>query len=740
MKNMKGFIFTLDALFALIVASLGVSIILYVHFTSPSLSEPQVGEALGVMQNLVQTKIGQAGGALYALYASRTGAASAESWPYYGGNAGLSSTGSYGPQALDLLFTYSASATITPLVSVDSGVVAFGAGSELYAINATTGKAVSGFPVSIQTSFSGSPAIYKGEVIYANSSGYLAAVSLKGGAKLWSSDIAVSIDTPIAIEDGFVTFGGGDSFYLVYPSNGTVYAYATLPTTVQLPAYSSGEFIVSTSTIGAQNYLSSYALNGNTLTRNWNLPLSTSAISTPSVYGGLIFIGNGSKLNVFTIGGIPKYSLSLDSQVFGSVAESGGSAFVETAGSVYSLNISTGTALSASLPPVTNENATPSASPYDLYLMPGGSRFIAFDISSGAMIWNFTFPSSAYSKYAGIALAYGNAYVASGSTLYAFGTCSASPNKSIASALGGFYLGNEGGCASAILNSVYPSSDTGLFINGTYAPSIKTAVFPNTSQHGVTVYQSPSLNKAWGGGSWTINTWFIDTNPPLTGTARDLIEESTGCTSGMWVYGNTSTHYTLNTIQWYSSGGLCTNDGNVQVNSVPVPFNKWVMATSSFFYNGLGGGYVEVCVNAQCTSTPWSSRYSSNYSKYGYNFLINDNDCCSGWLIGGRLVNVQLYSSALTQSQINLLYGEGINGAPVNASTLEGWWPLEGNANDYSGNNNVGIPNNQFGYSNSGYSPQALLNSYQISKSTVPLGLSVNGTGRSYNESVVIWK
>ena len=31
MRNMKGFIFTLDALFALIIASLGVSIILYVR-------------------------------------------------------------------------------------------------------------------------------------------------------------------------------------------------------------------------------------------------------------------------------------------------------------------------------------------------------------------------------------------------------------------------------------------------------------------------------------------------------------------------------------------------------------------------------------------------------------------------------------------------------------------------------------------------------------------------------------
>ena len=34
-KNYKAFIFTLDAVFSLIVASAAVSLLLYVHFTSP---------------------------------------------------------------------------------------------------------------------------------------------------------------------------------------------------------------------------------------------------------------------------------------------------------------------------------------------------------------------------------------------------------------------------------------------------------------------------------------------------------------------------------------------------------------------------------------------------------------------------------------------------------------------------------------------------------------------------------
>jgi hypothetical protein len=164
------------------------------------------------------------------------------------------------------------------------------------------------------------------------------------------------------------------------------------------------------------------------------------------------------------------------------------------------------------------------------------------------------------------------------------------------------------------------------------------------------------------------------------------------------------------------------------------------MATSTFYYNGAKGSYVEICVNAQCTKVPWTSTSPSNYSKYGYDFLINDNDCCGGWLIGGELANVQLYSSALSQSQIEQLYEEGITGIPVNMSTLEGWWPINGNANDYSGNNNIGIINSVDNFVSSGYTPQTLLNSYQISKGTVPLGATVNGISRQYNVSVVVWR
>ena len=56
-------------------------------------------------------------------------------------------------------------------------------------------------------------------------------------------------------------------------------------------------------------------------------------------------------------------------------------------------------------------------------------------------------------------------------------------------------------------------------------------------------------------------------------------------------------------------------------------------------------------------------------------------------IFGGQLANAQVYNASLSQSEILALYQEGIGGAPIAPQYLVGWWPLNGNANDYSGDN-----------------------------------------------------
>jgi len=71
------------------------------------------------------------------------------------------------------------------------------------------------------------------------------------------------------------------------------------------------------------------------------------------------------------------------------------------------------------------------------------------------------------------------------------------------------------------------------------------------------------------------------------------------------------------------------------------------------------------------------------------------------------IANVQLYNTSLSANDIQALYLEGIGGAPIDLQHLVGWWPLNGNANDYSGNGNNGQINNVTFVSNwyNGYTP-----------------------------------
>ena len=59
----------------------------------------------------------------------------------------------------------------------------------------------------------------------------------------------------------------------------------------------------------------------------------------------------------------------------------------------------------------------------------------------------------------------------------------------------------------------------------------------------------------------------------------------------------------------------------------------------------------------------------------------------------GSISNLQVYNTSLSQPEITALYQEGIGGAPIDLQNLVGWWPLNGNAHDYSGNNNNGQTN-----------------------------------------------
>jgi hypothetical protein len=61
----------------------------------------------------------------------------------------------------------------------------------------------------------------------------------------------------------------------------------------------------------------------------------------------------------------------------------------------------------------------------------------------------------------------------------------------------------------------------------------------------------------------------------------------------------------------------------------------------------------------------------------------------------GQMSNIQIYDTALSAAEIQALYAKGVGGDALAVPNLVGWWPLNGDTKDYSGNGNgAGTPYN----------------------------------------------
>ena len=69
----------------------------------------------------------------------------------------------------------------------------------------------------------------------------------------------------------------------------------------------------------------------------------------------------------------------------------------------------------------------------------------------------------------------------------------------------------------------------------------------------------------------------------------------------------------------------------------------------------------------------------------------------------GQISNAQIYNAPLTSVQVSQLYREGINGAPIVPANIVGWWPLNGNVNDYLAPSSNTISTNTVFMQASGY-------------------------------------
>ena len=132
----------------------------------------------------------------------------------------------------------------------------------------------------------------------------------------------------------------------------------------------------------------------------------------------------------------------------------------------------------------------------------------------------------------------------------------------------------------------------------------------------------------------------------------------------------------------------CSNDG--MGGSVILSTEQWVFYATTFDgssnlgYIGAGGKLNTGTTTSGITNVILPSSPPLSIGQSG--------PFDTAWT--GDIANIQVYNTTLSQPEIQALYLEGIGGAPIRPQNVVGWWPLNGNANDYSGNNNNGATTN----------------------------------------------
>ncbi len=138
--------------------------------------------------------------------------------------------------------------------------------------------------------------------------------------------------------------------------------------------------------------------------------------------------------------------------------------------------------------------------------------------------------------------------------------------------------------------------------------------------------------------------------------------------------------YATNTLFWGGSSSAASNS----INLLP---GKWYLLCGTYngaqltlYINGIAG------TSASATG---SITFNTIEIGDGANIVTNGNTFQT--YFPGIIANAQLYNTSLSPSQIQALYNGGISSLPILPGNLIGWWPLNGNANDYSGNGNNGV-------------------------------------------------
>ena len=374
-------------------------------------------------------------------------------------------------------------ANTTPLSSpaVVNGVVYFGCGNSLYALNASTGARLWNYTTG--GAVGSSPAVANGVVYF--SSGNLYALNASTGVKLWSFSAApqFALYSSPTVADG-VVYVAGDAVYALNASTGAqLWDFADFPNPAPFPL-TSPAVENGAAYFGSSEDLYFWALNANTGAGLWTYYLGSSTSGTPAVANGFVYFdGNG----------------------------------------LSALNASTGAVLWSSYTGAHSLSSSPAVADGVVYDGSANGTLHALKASTGAFLWTFYTEGPVY---ASPAVANGVVYIADfRGILYAL-------NASNGDELWSYATGNLNGAASssAIVDGVFYilAGDDLTGKSSLYAFSVGADLFLRIIPSATTVHQGDLITYAfpiWNLGPDNADYEVLNTQVP-EGTTLDYVRIS----------------------------------------------------------------------------------------------------------------------------------------------------------------------------------------------------------------------
>ncbi len=186
--------------------------------------------------------------------------------------------------------------------------------------------------------------------------------------------------------------------------------------------------------------------------------------------------------------------------------------------------------------------------------------------------------------------------------------------------------------------------------------------------------------------------------------SSESLNLTTSLTLSAWVYTN-SIGSNQNIIQkWENTYNLVVSPSNqlrlelTQTGGAPITnlFSTTTLQAGQWYYvvgtydSSLSSNNMNLYINGVLVG---SQNFNPTLNIDAFPLYIGTQGG-GNYYFGGAISNVQIYNTSLSAAEVKALYMEGIGGAPVIPQNIVGWWPLNGDTIDYSGNNNNGQANN----------------------------------------------